>query len=190
MCFKTVSLILNFGEDIMPKKATKHTAHSGIHSLQSECKAILQKLTAAHQDWVKNTEKAAAKIKAQWAKADQIVKKAKAQKAALKGKGAGKKTAAHKKQADKLTMAFVQAKTVAQSLNKELSAVLPELKAAKAALKRHIAVEKVAAKKIVAAKVKAVKAKKAAPAKVKAKKAAGKSTRGRKAKPVVVAEQA
>jgi colicin import membrane protein len=189
----------------MPKKATKHAAHSGIHSLQSECKAILQKLTAAHQDWVKNTEKAAAKIKAQWAKADQIVKKAKAQKAALKG--AGKKTVAHKKQADKLTMAFVQAKIIAQGLKKELSALLPELKAAKAALKRHIAVEKVAAKKIVAAKVKAVKAKKAAPAKAKkaapakakkaapakakANKAAGKSTRGRKAKPVaVVAEQA
>ena len=172
----------------MPKKATKHTANSGIHSLQSECKAILQKLTAAHQDWVKNTEKAAAKIKAQWVKADQIVKKAKAQKAALKG--AGKKTAAHKKQADKLTMAFVQAKIIAQGLKKELSTLLPELKAAKAALKRHIAVEKVAAKKIVAAKVKAVKAKKAAPAK--AKKVAGKSTRGRKAaKPVAVAvEQA
>ena len=174
----------------MPKKSTKHAAHSGIHSLQSECKAILQKLTAAHQDWVKNTEKAAAKIKAQWTKADQIVKKAKAQKAAFKG--AGKKTAAHKKQADKLTMAFVQAKTIAQGLKKELSALLPELKAAKAALKRHIAVEKVAAKKIVAAKVKKAapaKAKKAAPAKVKANKVADKSTRGRKAKPVAVAAE-
>ena len=173
----------------MPKKATKPAANGGIHNLQNECKVILQKLTAAHQDWVKNTEKAAAKVKAQWGKADQALKKAKAQKAALKGKGAGKKTAAHKKQADKLTKAFVQAKSVVQGLKKELSALLPELKAAKAALKRHIAVEKVAAKKIVAAKVNVVKAKKAAPAKAKAKKVAGKSTRGRKAKTVAVAAE-
>ncbi|MCD6045856.1 MAG: hypothetical protein K0R48_1019 [Gammaproteobacteria bacterium] len=168
----------------MPKKATKQTAHGGIQNLQNECKAVLQKLTAAHQDWVKNTEKAAAKIKAQWVKADQAMKKAKAQLAANKGKG--KKTAAHKKQADKMATAFSQAKTMVRSLKTELSAVLPELKAAKAALKRHLAVEKVATKKIVG-----VKAKKVAP-KVKKTAGAGKSTRGRKAvaKPVMVAEEA
>jgi hypothetical protein len=165
----------------MPKNATKKAAHGGIQSLQSECKAILQKLTVAHQDWVKTTEKAATKIKMQWVKADQAMKKAKAQQAAIKGKGAGKKTAAHKKQADKMATAFAEAKTMVRSLKKEWSALLPELKAAKAALKRHLAVEKVAAKKIAT-----VKAKKATPAQ--AKKASGKSRRAPKAKPVMVAE--
>lgn len=165
----------------MPKKAMKPATHGGIQSLQSECKAILQKLTVAHQDWVKNTEKAATKIKMQWVKADQAMKKAKAQLATVKGKSAGKKTAAHKKQADKLTVAFTQAKNMVRSLKKEWTAVLPELKAAKAALKRHLAIEKVAAKKIVT-----VKAKKATPAK--AKKTSGKSTRSPKAKPVMAAD--
>ncbi len=167
----------------MPKKATKPASHGGIQSLQSECKAILQKLTVAHQDWVKNTEKAATKIKAQWVKADQAMKKAKAQLATIKGKSAGKKTVAHKKQADKIAAAFTQAKTMVRSLKKEWSALLPELKAAKAALKRHLAVEKVAAKKIVT-----VKAKKATSAQ--AKKASGKSARSPKAKSVMVAEPA
>lgn len=162
----------------MPKKATKSAAHSGIQSLQSECKAILQKLTVAHQDWVKNTEKAATKIKAQWVKADQAMKKAKAQQATIKSKGAGKKTASHKKQADKMATALIQAKTLVRGLKQEWSAVLPELKAAKAALKRHLAVEKVAAKKIVA-----VKAKKATS--VKTKKSSGRKTRAPKAQPVV-----
>lgn len=175
----------------MPRKTTKNVAHSGIQGLQSECKAILQKLTAAHQDWVKNTEKAVSKIKAQWAKADKVMKKAKAQKAAVKGKVKGKKTASHKQQADKLTMVFVQAKTVAQSLKKELSALLPELKKAKASLKHHLAVEKVAVKKMGAAKKTAAKkTTRGTKAKVKSIKSVGSGRRSaKKTQPVVAAAQ-
>lgn len=174
----------------MPKKTTKNVAHSGIQGLQNECKVILQKLSAAHQDCVKNAEKAVAKIKAQWVKADQAMKKAKAQKAALKAKSTGKKTAAQKKQADKLTMAFAQAKTVVQSLKKELSVVLPELKAAKTALKQHLAVEKVAMKKIGTAKKTTAKNTRATKAKSKVAKSVTKARRStKKIQPVAVVEE-
>ena len=143
---------------MMPRKTTKNNAHNGIADLQRECKAILQKLTVAHQDWVKSAEKAVTKIKAQWAKADQTMKKAKAKKSALKAKVTGKKTAAHKKKVDVFNSAFGHAKTVAHTLKKELSGLMPELKAAKAALKRHLAVEK-AVVKTVAKKTRGTKAK-------------------------------
>ncbi len=144
---------------MMPRKTTKNSAHRGIADLQTECKAILQKLTVAHQDWVKNAEKAVTKIKAQWAKADKAMKTAKAKKGALKAKVTGKKTAAHKNKVDVLNSAFGHAKTVAHTLKKELSSLMPELKAAKAALKQHLAVEKAVSKKIAAKKPSGVKAK-------------------------------
>ncbi len=181
----------------MPKKAkiakksnVTGSVKNGIHTLQAECHALVQKLTAAHQDSVKNVEKTLSKAKAEWLKADKAMQKAKAQKAALKAKTSGKKSATRQDQMTKVAASFVKAKALVQTLKKELLAMAPELKAAKAALKKHLALEKAVAKTAAGKKTTAKKAT-AKTARVSKVKAAAKPKsavrRGRKVKAAVAA---